>query len=217
MSDILFACDHCQTVLCAEDTDIGVEISCPSCDAGIAAPRPAIYFSCPHCRAELTAARNLRGADCSCPECDHSFLVPENSMILCEACGAALEVEEDYFREIAGETIACPQCEALIQVRPLLLPPAKPKPLPQKTPSGPQQAPRGFQPKSPNPPNSSGASAAKTMKLDDLFEGLPQTKSIAEGICPYCHSALQTLQHNAHLCRNCGRVIRTKKRTFRPS
>jgi DNA-directed RNA polymerase subunit RPC12/RpoP len=120
----------------------------------------------------------------------------------CSTCRTNLEIDDDLYGDLAGKSVACPQCNADISIPPLETESASRKTAPSAAPKGATTGlPDGF--------------ARKTMKLDEMLENIPQAKALEEGKCPYCGTALNKMHDRAFLCKNCGRVIRMIRRTLK--
>lgn len=189
MSDLLFKCSVCSKHLAVNVTMLGRRFICPQCHTKIHAPRPSIVFHCPRCRCELTAPEKLAMQDFECPECENKIVIPEVSVVTCPACDVNIELEKDYYRELAGGVLDCPECGRPIPVP--VLPSSAPAPAES---SDDTVLPRGF--------------GHKTMKLDNIVHDIPQAERLNVGVCPYCSSKVHSLHGSSYVCKSCGRIMR---------
>ena len=193
MTDILFQCTECDKHVAVADVFIGKRFQCPDCRARIESPEPSIVFPCPACHSRLAAPDPLRGEAYLCPNCGEEIDIPENTTVACPACGVNMELDDDYYAELEGKTINCPECEVPVGI------PARPrKPAPLAAGS---RLPSGF--------------GHKTIRLDELIEGIPQAESLKDGICPYCANKIHQMGNQQFVCRTCGRLIKTVRPAVR--
>jgi len=128
--------------------------------------------------------------DFQCPNCDKKITIPEHCAVSCPSCSLNIELSSDYYAELAGTNIDCPECDVQIAVAPL------PGPDPSSHSQGPEVEvlPDGF--------------GHKTMKLDELLATVPQAQRLNLGVCPYCSNKVHVLRGGSYVCKNCGRVMR---------
>ncbi len=215
MSDVLFRCQACSLNLSVSESAAGQTFSCPNCKAEVQAPEPVLRFLCPSCCAELCAPYELKNEVVACPSCETGLRLPEKLMLPCPFCSVSLEIEDEYYSQLAGTMVECPECGGQ-----LLIPGGS-------TPEEPAETPEELAKSEPAP--AVGAKAAgtekhvaqfesgfaqKTMRLDEFMEGISQADTLKEGKCPYCASPLQKIHGRAYVCRRCNRVIKTVKRTI---
>src|SRR3989339_435215 len=126
MSEVIFKCPTCSKNLCAGDTAIGRVFDCPTCHYKVTLPEPDFTFNCTSCSAELSSLKNMVGETFDCPSCEQGFTIPSNGRqfipplkqkaisITCPSCSVELELEINYYKEMEGKIIDCPQCNKAI-------------------------------------------------------------------------------------------------------
>lgn len=189
MSDLLFKCSICSKSLAVDTSMLGRRFVCPQCQTKIHAPTPEIIFRCVHCSCDLCAAEKLCMQDFECPHCSGNVTIPERSVIQCPGCSINIELDRDYYLELAGDTIECPECAGTIPV-----PPIPGSRAAARTSGAPAVLPKGF--------------GHKTMRLDELVEGAAHAERLDMGVCPYCASKVHVLRDNSFVCKSCGRIMR---------
>ena len=192
MGYVLFRCETCSKSLMVGDVSIGSSPICPHCQNVADVPLPAIRFFCPWCEADLFASKEFVGEPATCPNCEQAIDVPACTTILCPKCDVALEIEEEYYRDLMGDTMECPSCGSNVTVP--LIGPGSAQELREAVKSD-RQVP-----------------AKKTIRLDRLLGDIPQAKSLEEGRCPYCQGEVEKTATGAYKCPRCRRVISLHKR-----
>jgi DNA-directed RNA polymerase subunit RPC12/RpoP len=194
MSDLVFKCSVCSKNLAVNVSLLGRRFICPECRTKIHAPTPALVFPCPACGCELAAPEKLAMQDFECPNCEQKIVIPEVCVVSCPSCNVNVELEMEYFAELAGSEMDCPECGGKVAIEPLpgtILEVGEPE-------SDDTLLPKGF--------------GHKTMKLDNLITGIPQAQRLDIGICPYCSSKVHALHGNSYVCKSCGRIMRKANR-----
>ncbi len=192
MSDLLFKCSVCKKSLAVNTSLLGRRFVCPQCQTKVHAPKPESVFPCPSCDCELCAPLTLAMQDFECPNCEESLTIPELSIIKCSSCEVQIELSSDYYQELAGDVLECPECAAIVNVPPI---PGEKKPKASK----PGTLPKGF--------------GHKTMRLDELLNDSSPTEQLQANLCPYCNSKIYVLQDNSYVCKACGRIMRIGTKT----
>ena len=205
MSDILFRCEHCLQGLAIEDGYSGANLGCPYCTSIVTVPSTCTWFACASCGCELSAGHDTAGDVFGCPNCGIRLSVPENLTIRCKSCSIYLELNNEFRAEFGGQVVECPECGGEVSV-----PEAE-----KKATAGSELSKAGASIQQASPGEPSGELMQKTMKLDEILENIPQSRSIEKGNCPYCAQPLRSLQDNAYLCKRCNKVIRTVKQGAR--
>jgi predicted RNA-binding Zn-ribbon protein involved in translation (DUF1610 family) len=186
---MLFKCSVCSKSLAVDVSLLGRRFICPECQTKIHAPRPEIVFRCPKCGCDLAAPEKLEMQDFECPNCQQTITIPEMSTVPCPSCGANIELDHDYYRELAGKVFDCPECGERVPV------PALPGTGDAESAGANDETllPKGF--------------GHKTMKIDDIVASMTQAERMKAGLCPYCGSKLHVLR-GSYVCRSCGRIMR---------
>lgn len=198
MSNILFQCPKCDAGLAVDYSLRANQLACPACRQFIVPPTPDVVFTCPACNTELAAPRLAKGALFACPSCETDVTVPQSTTLRCQKCNVCMEVDESYYVELAGSTVECPDCGGDVVVPAIVISAsarAEAKPAPAKS--------------------SHQKNLAKTFKLDEILDNIPQAQSLHEGKCPYCGAPVTSADQLSFSCNICGRIIRTIKRTLR--
>jgi DNA-directed RNA polymerase subunit RPC12/RpoP len=193
VTDILFQCPECEKHVAVGDAFIGTRFLCPDCSARLEAPEPRIVFSCPACHSRMAAPDPLRGEAYLCPNCGEEIDIPENTTVTCQGCGVNMELDDEYYAELEGKAIDCPECETAVAI------PTRPRAPVSSTSAS--KLPSGF--------------GHKTIRLDELIEGIPQAKPLEEGRCPYCANKIHQMSNQQFVCRTCGRLIKTVRPAIR--
>lgn len=189
MSDLLFQCSICSKSLAVDTSMLGRRFVCPQCQTKIHAPTPEIIFRCVHCSCDLCAPEKLCMQDFECPNCSQNVTIPERSVVQCPGCSINIELDRDYYLELSGDSVECPECAGTVPV------PAIPGSRAATHTSGaPTVLPKGF--------------GHKTMRLDELVEGVAHAERLNSGTCPYCASKVHVLRDNSFVCKSCGRIMR---------
>ncbi len=254
MRDIAFQCPHCSKNLAAGDRYVGVVFACPDCQVEISTPQPEFVFPCPACGCILFASKALRGEIYGCPDCEAPFEVPSLTTLRCAGCGVHLEVDDEWYADLAGSTVECPECGRRVDApalpRPVFRPPAPSLPdtvvfrcrvcandvrlQPQEAASRAGRlirCPRchGFilipkekggmderavprQTRAPRIMNEKPADFARTMRMDEILETIPQAHLLDAGTCLYCSRPLRQLDERTYVCKNCWRIVRKVRR-----
>jgi predicted nucleic acid-binding Zn ribbon protein len=237
MSDILFKCSGCGLNLSVSEAMAGQSFVCPTCQGPIQAPDPILRFLCPSCCNDLSAPYELRNELVSCPLCEAGLRLPPKLVVTCPACSVNLEIDDEYYLQLAGKGVECPECGAQVPVPgPVLRDQAQsveaavaeepekpesgigdPEPEQEQLEQMPEQqqeeAPKKEEQSKPVAQFEPGF-AQKTMKLDEFMDDISQANTVKEGKCPYCGTPLKKLYNRAYVCKRCNRVIRTVKRTI---
>ena len=167
---------------------------CPGCihDLVLGDVSFGASYTCPSCQAVHDAPQPDLRFPCNSCGCD--LFVPQDlkgSAFVCPNCEISMVIEDDYYAEVQSQQVSCPGCGKDIFIPPLVA----------------ASAAKGDQ----------RSLAKKTLKLDNLLEGIPQLRSLEKGLCPYCESKLEKGAGGAFVCRRCQRVITTLKRSLRRS
>jgi len=126
MGDLAFQCPECSKNLAVSDRFVGVVFACPDCQVELRAPTPTFGCPCPSCASQFFAPDTLHGQIFGCPNCNVQFVVPQSATVRCPGCGVHLEMDDDYFRELGGSAVQCPQCNSHVPVPVLPRPPGIP-------------------------------------------------------------------------------------------
>ncbi|OGV67242.1 MAG: hypothetical protein A2283_04840 [Lentisphaerae bacterium RIFOXYA12_FULL_48_11] len=214
MSDVLFKCQGCSLSLSVSEVAVGQTFSCPSCKAEVQVPLPVLRFLCPSCCSELSAPYELRNEVVSCPNCETGLRLPEKLALPCPSCSVNLEIEDEYYLQLAGTVVECPECGGQLVIPGAAANVEQPEVSDEKVDA--EVASTGTKASDGNKPVAQFESgfAQKTMRLDEFMEGISQADTLKEGKCPYCSSPLQKIHGRAYVCRRCNRVIKTVKRTI---
>lgn len=214
MSDVLFKCAGCSLSLAVSEELAGQTFACPSCQAAVQAPVPIMRFLCPSCCVELSAPYELRNELVACPGCESGLRLPPTLTVPCPSCCVNLEVADEYYHDLAGTEIDCPECGGKVlipgvgvneqtvpsEVAPSEADQAVVEPVAEGGGKQMAQYDAGF--------------AQKTMRLDVLMEDIAQSNTVKEGRCPYCNTPLQRLHDKVFICKRCNTEIKTFKRTL---
>lgn len=128
MSDVVFRCPGCEKNLCAGGEAVGTSLQCPDCEKQFTVPDPDMSFKCKSCGVDVRAPSALAGEVFDCASCGKSFTVPASASgaeseaagpqveITCPSCSVVLEVDADVLKEMAGQSLDCPECNGKIPV-----------------------------------------------------------------------------------------------------
>ena len=219
MSDVLFRCQGCSLNLSVSEAAMGQVFPCPSCHAEVQVPEPVLRFLCPSCCNELSAPYELRNEVVACPNCETGLRLPEKLALPCPFCSVNLEIEDEYYLQLAGTMVECPECGGQLMIpgggvcsseQQTDIPEQKESEQPLEPV---QPAVKQADGQKPMAQYESGVNQ-KTMRLDEFMEGISQADTLKEGKCPYCNSPLQKIHGRAYVCRRCNRVIKTVKRSI---
>jgi DNA-directed RNA polymerase subunit RPC12/RpoP len=125
----------------------------------------------------------LAGTGFLCPACEKNMQIPLSSVLVCPACGVNMELENDFYTELEGRKLECPECGNRFPV------PARPRV--QKP--GANGHPPGF--------------GHKTLRLDTILESIPQADQLRGGHCPFCGHPVEQYNSRSYTCSNCLRQI----------
>jgi DNA-directed RNA polymerase subunit RPC12/RpoP len=195
MADVLFQCGECSKHMCVDGSRIGRRFHCPDCASLVVVPPPAIVFPCAGCRGTFAVADDLRETDFLCPNCEAVMHIPSCTVIACPQCAVNIELDDDLFAELEGESVDCPECGSAVPV------PTRPDAGPGTAASGAKKLPKGFN--------------NKTVRLDEIIDSIPQAQHVREGHCPYCNSDTEQRDSASYICRKCGRMIHIVKSKVR--
>ncbi|MDD4872200.1 MAG: hypothetical protein PHR77_16720 [Kiritimatiellae bacterium] len=211
MSDILFKCSGCELNLSVSEEMAGQSFVCPSCQATVVAPGPVLRFLCPSCCSDLSAPYEMRNELISCPGCEVGLRLPPKLILPCSQCGVNLEIEDEYYLQLAGTAVECPECGSQVVIPGI---DSKTDKEPAKTSLQEELQPDKAMKKEAGQPMAQfdAGFAQKTMKLDEFMEGISQADTLREGKCPYCNTTLIKLPNHIFVCKRCNREIRTVKR-----
>jgi DNA-directed RNA polymerase subunit RPC12/RpoP len=181
--DILFECSNCGKHCCVGANAVGKKFPCPDCGKIVLAPEPALVFPCPACGTVCSSPEALAGTSFLCPACDEKMSIPETSVLVCAACGVNMELDTDFYDELDGRKLECPDCGESLPV------PARPRV--KRAHPGPH--PPGF--------------GHKTLRLDTILESIPQADQLRDGNCPFCGHAVEEYGTKSYTCSHCSRQI----------
>jgi endogenous inhibitor of DNA gyrase (YacG/DUF329 family) len=152
----------------------------------------------------------MRDEVVACPNCEAGLRIPPKLTLPCPSCNVNLEVEDEYYRQLAGTAVECPECGGQVFIPgSAAVPVVEPEKVEEAKPVEPRKADSEksmaqFEP----------GFAQRTMRLDEFMEDISQANTLKEGRCPYCNTPLLRLHDRAFVCKRCNRVIKTVKRTI---
>ncbi len=181
--EILFKCGSCGKHCCVGQKAVGQEFPCPDCGESVQAPEPTLVFPCPSCGTTCSALEALGGTGFLCPVCEEQMSIPITSILVCPACGINMELDDDFYSELEGRQLECPECGERLSV------PARPR----TEEADASNHPPGF--------------GHKTLRLDTILESIPQANQLRDGHCPFCGHTVEQYNSKSYTCSNCSRQI----------
>jgi len=182
--DVLFECANCGKHCCVGEQAVGKQFPCPDCGEAVRAPEPVLVFPCPSCGTICSTTEALGGTGFLCPACEEEMQIPVSSILVCASCGINMELDDDFYSELEGRKLECPECGESLAV------PARPS-LQEKADAAPH--PPGF--------------GHKTLRLDTMLESIPQADQLRDGHCPFCGHPVEQYNAKSYTCSHCSRQI----------
>jgi hypothetical protein len=215
----VFPCPTCGCVMFGPGELRGKVFGCPDCETQFEVPQhPTVR--CAICSVHLEmdeeCYHGVEGTPVECPQCQSSVDVPalpkpvfdipkpapaSTVAVRCRGCMSDVHLEANVVAKMGGKLIRCPKCHRF-----LMVPHTKSRPEEMATRKA--QAPKVMDPKA--------GPFARTMRLDDILETIPQARQLHEGgLCLYCNMPLRQLDERSFVCEHCWRIVRTVRQRHR--
>ena len=126
--DHCFCCPECEKHLSIPVAGVGLVCTCPDCETSFKIHDPVIEFNCTSCDWELCASAQLLGESFHCPNCSEELAIPAadklgveqesegRHVIFCKNCNAKLDYDDEFEKDMGGQTIDCPECSGPVEI-----------------------------------------------------------------------------------------------------